>query len=293
MNIINLSDDLIISILLYLPKIDFNNLIFLNKKFNELRFHPIIFTKLSLSITNFISKNEKLKYLQILYIEKTKTYENTNMFFELLKNLPYLVRLTLDNFNIDYENLLSLNNLKKLKLLEILKSSLKPNSFQNVILNELEILNLEYIDKIYNNFSYLKNFTKLIDLKIELINNNEVHGQFNFLNELTNLKSLSIDAKIKDSDLINLDKLINLKYLYLPYCNNITDIGLNYISNLTNLKILNLSYCNITINGLSKLHKLKLLKLLFINKSICEHNKNEILRIMNNDKLLLHHYHCS
>ena len=172
---------------------------------------------------------EELNKITEVVIDYNNESDSSFVFLEELSKLRNLKTVTLRNgyiFNDNYNIFLNLNNLsefvfescefenanliasRKLKSLSLINCKIESYSFVNVLenLEELSIINgLIEIEKLnmLNHLKYLQisysNITDSTELNIntleELYIDNANINNFNFLNNLLNLKKISIDEK--------------------------------------------------------------------------------------------------
>lgn len=232
------------------------------KKFNYIE--KLILNSCELSSIDFISKMQKLAYLELsdnkirdISTLKNCKYINTlilaeNHIFDIsaLAELKNLVQLDLHDNKI-----YSVSALAELKYISLL--DLKENEVKNVnaLENLTNLVELNLTNNDIESLTPLKKLTKLTRLSANLNRIRKVDA----LSGLNKLRSLSLrDNKIID---INpLGELIDLEKLNL-WDNNIKDIAV--LEKLTKLTYLNLSENYIkAVNSLAGLHQLRILGLM-------------------------------
>lgn len=161
---------------------------------------------LSINYNEFVINFGTLNKLKKLHIEFSK-YQNIDF-----NSLNSLLHLSIDGLKTN--NLELLRHLKALKSLRISNAN-NIHSLQDIV----SLQNLEFIE--FNNCKQLNNIENLSSLKnlkiLELIDNNSIKSNFNFLKELKNIKQFSlINSKknlIVDNENFNgIERVIINKY---------------------------------------------------------------------------------
>ncbi len=212
-----------------------------------------------LEVLNLVGNNIKviegldfLKNLKLLWLSNNKIKE-----IQGLHNLYQLENLALNNNEIELiEGLETLVNLKKLNL--------NRNVIKKVEgLNKLE--KLTTLSLSYNKIKNIKNDNLPVNLEVLSLTGNKIGNNFSGIKNLTKLKKLALfDCQIDSIEYI--PELKDLEILNLGN-NNITEI--NALNNLFKLKELNLA--NNNIHKIYELSKLKDLESLGLeNNKICE-----------------------
>ena len=201
-------------------------------------------------ITNEFTKDE-LAYIKEIVIEYNQEFTSNSSFYEELLKFSTLSSLTIRNgyiFNIDYNYLLKLHN-----LIEIVFDNCE---FENAdLITSLDLKSLSLINCKINNYSFIITFNNLKSLTIingkvtiDKINNinNLTYLQLSHSNILDKTNTINIasltELHIDNTNINNLDfinNLPNLKKMSIDkfqYINN-KDI----IDNITNKKITILS----------------------------------------------------
>ena len=160
-----------------------------------------------------------------------------------------------------------INNLKKLKYLNISSSIISSEGLKNISkigsIISLDISNCHYLTG--TDFKTLHSLTNLASLSLRgnrtIYSNTDlwmlttltsldlsycdIRIDLDCLTYLTSLTSLNLscDSRLEDSAMSNVSSLINLTFLDISHCYLISNIGVSYLSSLTNLTDLNIGFC--------------------------------------------------
>lgn len=186
----------------------------------------------SRSLNNYLTyKLDKLEEVytedELLQVDELVIDNDENLDITVLKYFKNLETLEIRNLDITNETLniiLSLNNLKDLKL--------QLCNIENIEkLKELNLKGLHLDCSNIEDYSFVYEMTNLESLTLSGLKDLDIEK----LNNLNNLKYLNISHTICSNDVLNID---SLEELYIDN-SNIRDI--NFVLNLPNLKVLSLS----------------------------------------------------
>ena len=186
----------------------------------------------SRSLNNYLTyKLDKLEEVytedELLQVDELVIDNDENLDITVLKyfkNLETLEIRNLDITNATLNIILSLNNLKDLKL--------QLCNIENIEkLKELNLKGLHLDCSNIEDYSFVYEMTNLESLTLSGLKDLDIEK----LNNLNNLKYLNISHTICSNDVLNID---SLEELYIDN-SNIRDI--NFVLNLPNLKVLSLS----------------------------------------------------
>ncbi|MBA2369134.1 MAG: hypothetical protein H0V82_08950 [Candidatus Protochlamydia sp.] len=213
--------------------------------------------KLTFDLFIYLKSFTQLK--KLIFSSLNDAEENNNENFRLVTHLVNLNHLEISNCEITDNDSAYIGKLFNLKYLSIVECPEITDVFFNYInclthLTELKIENCEEITA--EGFVYLP---QLKNLKVLHLNNCGItqSGIFN-ISTFEPLQSLSLFSSehIKDEHLKSLARLVNLEFLALHFCRQITNKGILYLYALPRLKLLNIEHNNkITNEGIKALNE--------------------------------------
>jgi len=209
---------------------------------------PLLFlTNLEKFAIGYLNTSNDLRYLtnlKDLDINSSKNIKSYDLSF-----LTKLEKLSLIESEID--NLLGFETLRNLTDLNLSVSVIHDtNSIEN--LTNLKILNLS--DTNFDKMDILVELTNLESLEI-----NDPLQHINILIKIPSLKKIAIyGSNITDNSLLEISHILTLEDLTIDGVENITDLGIKYLSRLPKLKILRIYYSDFNIKHKSLLSLPKL-----------------------------------
>lgn len=212
----------------------------------------------SLVPTHIISEFKNLKYLEF------NVHDNRTPLDLSFLSTTTINHIRLDNIRVSETNLIDISNMQNLESLHLPRcvfetnlSTIYINNMQNITslnlentiinddlkyisnLNNLRYLNLDNCDIADENIVYLNN----MGLLTELVINQYMTPSINLPQSITHL---TLTFVMCDDDLKHLTNLVNLEYLILNDCTQITNECCAHLCNLVNMHTIKFQYTNIT-----------------------------------------------
>ena len=204
------------------------------------------FRKYGILDIKIIQNLKKLKYLDCS--DNTSEYDRYVYSLELINNFSDLEYLNLTNVqpgedDIDFLDLLKLNNLKNLRCIK-LSNIVKNFEYIVILFPNLENITLTDCKSIVS-FKHLKDLHNLKTLNlhgivVEMMIMEDNDYDYNSIQYITQLETIHLSLN-STSNIVFMDRLTNLTDIDLATCNNINN--LEPLRNLTKLKYLNLEEC--------------------------------------------------
>lgn len=184
----------------------------------------------------YICSEEIINYQKFINYKLYNHFPKMRLAFKFLEKSDEIYNNNIVKLYIyinDIKYIVGCNNLEELRIINNFDNRIEHNLYYLNNLSKLKILNLFSLE--LNNINFVSNMPNLKVLDISYNNITDLSP----LKNLTKLENLSmIKTKINNLDIFN--NLKNLKYLNMYYCEFNNNLNFNIFGNLINLNFLNI-----------------------------------------------------